>query len=217
MRLLLAAALLTVAAVAGWPQSAAAKKGCCYNTTDASQYVEYADSNRGWQECMKIIQEKDRAAGGTSGWGWKLIEDDQECVMQGAERSSWVSSILCPGKATTDDCEIIPRDCRVGGGSGCDINDLLTVVANIAKLMLGLLGSAAFAMFVYGGLVWLMAAGNQERVNKGRQIITNASLGILVVLVSYTAINLLVSALTAGRGGIGSIANIFSNQWNKGP
>jgi len=42
-------------------------------------------------------------------------------------------------------------------------------------------------------------------------------LGILVVLVSWTAVNFVVVALSQGRGGFGQMANIFGNQWNRGP
>lgn len=184
------------------PSPAGAQHACCCNA-----YLS---------DCIEV------PAGGscdeTGPYPKSLVADVKggaDCTSIGKEAgkfTSWVSAVINE--------ELIPSGCTSGGqtsADSCTIWDMLRVVVNITKIILALLGSAAFAMFVYGGLVWLMAAGNQERVNKGRQIITNAALGILVVLVSYTAINLLVSAMTAGRGGIGSIANIFNQQWNKGP
>ncbi|MDO8560076.1 MAG: pilin [bacterium] len=122
---------------------------------------------------------------------------------------SWLRPIL--------GTELIPPECRVGDAKGCTLSSLLQVLVNITKAMLAVLGSAAFAMFVYGGVVFLTSQGNQERVTTGRRILTNAVLGILVVLVSWTAVNFVVVALSQGRGGFGQMANIFGNQWNRGP
>lgn len=130
---------------------------------------------------------------------------------------TWVKWILCPS-GLGENCELVPANCRGDQKTTpCTINDMLLVLVNVTKLMLALMGTAAFLMFVYGGVVFLTSAGNQERVTMGRRILTNAVLGILVILVSWTVINFVVAALSLGRTGVGELGNVFENKWNRGP
>lgn len=136
---------------------------------------------------------------------------------------TWVKWILCPS-GVGENCELVPANCRgdqrndsLKKSPPCTINDMLLVLVNVTKLMLALLGTAAFLMFVYGGVVFLTSAGNQERVTSGRRILTNAVLGILVVLVSWTVINFVVAAISLGRTGVGELGNVFETKWNRGP
>jgi len=125
--------------------------------------------------------------------------------------SSWLKLILGD--------ELIPENCRVGNqkDNPCGLADLLKIILNVSRGILAVLGSAAFAMFIYGGLTWLISGGSQERVTKGKSIVTNAVFGILIVFISWTVINFVVSILSAGQGGIGQIGNIFNQEWNRGP
>lgn len=132
-------------------------------------------------------------------------------------RKSWVSAVVCPGRPD-EDCEIIPKQCRVEDkAKPCTINDLLSILVRLSKLMLGVLGTAAFAMFIYGGFVFLLSQGNQERVAKGKSILLNAVIGILVVFISWSLVNFVVNAFSAGRSGLGGTGSVFSNQWDRGP
>lgn len=136
---------------------------------------------------------------------------------------SWVSAVVCPGQPDKD-CEIIPKQCRAevkdpetGEVKKCTLNDLLSILVRLSKLMLGVLGTAAFAMFIYGGFVFLLSQGNQERVSKGKSILLNAVIGILVVFISWTLINFVVNAFSVGRGGLGQTGSVFDKPWNQGP
>jgi len=174
--------------------------------TDQLELTEYesAVQGPGFDSCNAFVN--------PSGADFKAAAEEK------ARTRTWVSRVLCPTGPGTN-CELIPDNCRVGDQKDkpCTILDLVVLLVNISKLMLAVLGSAAFLMFIYGGFVWLTSAGSPEAVNKGKTILRNAVLGILVVLVSWTAVNLVVAALTAGRGGIGSVANVFNQQWNRGP
>lgn len=58
----------------------------------------------------------------------------------------------------------------------------------ILKTMLSVLGSLTLLMFVYGGLTWMTAAGNEEKVGKAHKIIGYAVLGLIIVLSSYVGL-----------------------------
>ncbi len=76
-----------------------------------------------------------------------------------------------------------------------EINDFVLILVYGVKAILGLVGSLALIMFVYGGLVLLTSAGNPEKVTKGKTIMINALIGIVIVFTSYMIIQFTLSAL----------------------
>ncbi|MBI4457701.1 hypothetical protein HY633_01930 [Candidatus Uhrbacteria bacterium] len=62
------------------------------------------------------------------------------------------------------------------------LNCALQTFGNIANIILGLTGSFALLMFVYGGFTLLTSGGSQEAVTKGKTIIQNSVIGIVIIL-----------------------------------
>lgn len=75
------------------------------------------------------------------------------------------------------------------------LNDFLRIAVNIWTILMGVVGSLALAAFVYGGFVWILSAGSQERIAKGRMILTNAVIGLIIVFTSWMIVNFVFSAL----------------------
>jgi len=61
---------------------------------------------------------------------------------------------------------------------------MLQTFGRIAQLILGLTGSLALLMFVYGGFLMVTSAGSQEKVSKGKTVMTNAVIGIVIIMTS---------------------------------
>ena len=64
--------------------------------------------------------------------------------------------------------------------------------ALIGKLIngaLGLVGSIALVMFIYGGLVWMTAMGAADKITKGKDIILWATIGLIVIFSAYALVN----------------------------
>jgi hypothetical protein len=96
---------------------------------------------------------------------------------------------------------VFMRDiCRVCWDEGnCGLNDILIVVANVANFILSIVGILVFLWFVAGGAYWIISRGDQGLVTKGKKMITSAAFGLVIVLVAYTGVVALKSALT-GQG-----------------
>jgi hypothetical protein len=62
------------------------------------------------------------------------------------------------------------------------------LIGKVIAAAMGLVGSIALAMFIYGGFVWMMAAGNAEAVTKGKNILIWATLGLVVIFTSYALV-----------------------------
>lgn len=68
-------------------------------------------------------------------------------------------------------------------------------VTLIINYFLGILGLVAVAMLIYAGVLMVTASGNDEQVGKARNIITYAVIGIVIILLSYTIVTFVTSAL----------------------
>lgn len=69
------------------------------------------------------------------------------------------------------------------------------MIGTIIKAVLGVVGSLALVMFIYGGLLWMTAAGNTERVEKGKKTIVWAVLGLVVIFTSYALVKFILLAI----------------------
>lgn len=72
--------------------------------------------------------------------------------------------------------------------------DLLTFIINF---FLGLVGTVAILMLIYGGFLYLTSGGG-ENTKKAKNTIMYAIIGIVVILLSYAIVNTVTSSL-AGR------------------
>ena len=63
------------------------------------------------------------------------------------------------------------------------------VIGKIIRVLLGVVGSVALGMFLFGGIMILTAAGNPERVQKGTKVLVWSALGVIVILTSYALID----------------------------
>lgn len=76
--------------------------------------------------------------------------------------------------------------------------DVRVIIGRIIKGILGVVGSLAFLMFIYGGVMWMTSAGNADRVKKGQSILVWTVLGLGVIFSSYAAVNAILNAITSG-------------------
>ena len=70
--------------------------------------------------------------------------------------------------------------------------------ANVTQLInyvLGFLGLVAVAMLIYAGVMMVISAGNEEGVTKAKKLIIYAVIGIVIILLSYSIVTFVTSAL----------------------
>ena len=58
-------------------------------------------------------------------------------------------------------------------------------------------GTVVILFLIYGGFIYLTSAGNDEAAEKGKKILINAVIGLVVIIMS-TAIVTIVSGLLSG-------------------
>ena len=68
-------------------------------------------------------------------------------------------------------------------------------ITTIINFFLGLLGLIAVAFLIYAGVLMVTAGGNEEQVGKAKKVITYAVIGIVIILLAYTIVQFVTTAL----------------------
>ena|SRR3989339_1238165 len=76
------------------------------------------------------------------------------------------------------------------GGTG-----LLKMIGNIIRIILTLLGVVVLVLVVYAGFLWMTAGGDPEKVKTAKTMLTNAIIGLALILAAYAISDFVVSKL----------------------
>lgn len=71
----------------------------------------------------------------------------------------------------------------------------------VINVFLGLLGLIFLILILYGGVLWMTAAGNEERVKKATQVIERAVIGLIIVAMAYGITYFVLRAVTNATTG----------------
>ena len=86
--------------------------------------------------------------------------------------------------------------------SGSGATGFNSFITNIITSVITISGILLLAYFLYGAVTWLTAAGDQKKLDEAKQIMNNAIVGIVLVVLSYFVVGIV--------GGILGIDNILS-------
>lgn len=64
--------------------------------------------------------------------------------------------------------------------------DLVQQIGIFTNVILGLLGVIFMILIIYGGFMWAIAGGDSGKVDKAKNIIKAAVIGLIIVMASYT-------------------------------
>ena len=72
-------------------------------------------------------------------------------------------------------------------------SDLRDTIRRLLNVILGFLGIITVVMVIYGGFIWLTAAGNEDAVGKGRHTLLWAALGAILIGIAWTVSSYILS------------------------
>ncbi len=90
---------------------------------------------------------------------------------------------------------LVSIDCAGINPADCTVNSFIQTAINILQWILAVMSVAAFAYFIYGGFVFLTSAGSSQRVEKGKNILVNTVIGIILILSAFTIIRVIGNVL----------------------
>lgn len=98
-------------------------------------------------------------------------------------------------------------------GSTCTVCNFLQLISNIAYFIVkDVMPPLAGLLFLIGGIIMIASAGSEERYKKGKKVIVNTGIGVVIVLTSWVIVNTLITTL-----GKSSVAGMQVQNWWQPP
>lgn len=71
-----------------------------------------------------------------------------------------------------------------------------TIIQRIVAIVFSFLGLIAVIMIIYAGFLWLTSGGEEERAEKGRTLLFQAVIGLIIILASWSVAYFVLRMLT---------------------
>lgn len=78
------------------------------------------------------------------------------------------------------------------------------IIGGIISGLLGFVGIIFLLIVIYAGLLWMTAAGNEEKVKKAVKLITGATIGIIIVFAAYAITRFVLTSVVGSTSGPGT-------------
>ncbi len=77
-----------------------------------------------------------------------------------------------------------------------NVKDIPTIIGNIIRTAVGIVGALALLMFIYGGFIWLTSRGEAAKVEEGKNAMKWAAIGLVIIFTSYALVTFALTLLT---------------------
>ena len=82
-----------------------------------------------------------------------------------------------------------------GENKAKDLEAIDKLISNISSIVTNIAGAIALLMIIFGGLTYITSAGNTERAEKGKKILTYAIGGLLLVILAKVILSVFATLL----------------------
>ena len=98
-----------------------------------------------------------------------------------------ISLVAVPVLAQTDAGDLLERLREKAGYEEAfeEEEGIFIAIGKIIHVFLSFLGIIFVVLTIYGGFLWMTAAGNDEQVGKAKKIIVRSAIGLAVILSAY--------------------------------
>ncbi len=83
----------------------------------------------------------------------------------------------------------------MGYDTGSNAPTIENKIGTIIQATLSFLGVIFFLLMIYGGFLWMTAKGNEQQVDKAKNLITAAIIGLIIVVAAYAISYFVISSL----------------------
>jgi len=70
------------------------------------------------------------------------------------------------------------------------------VIGKFVGAVLAFTGTIFFVLMIYGGITWMTSAGDSKKVDKAKDLITAAIIGVVIILSAYAIVSYIGTNLT---------------------
>ena len=100
-----------------------------------------------------------------------------------------LTGVILPSLAQSSDFEEVSgiyTTANVAGfATGANAESVDSIIAMIIYIVLGLVGTIFLGLIIYSGVRWMIAQGNEEKINKAKESLLNAVVGLIITLGAY--------------------------------
>jgi hypothetical protein len=89
----------------------------------------------------------------------------------------------------------LPASEQCSDGSLRCTSSLKDLIVKVVKMLLGFAGAIAVVALIIGGYLYISSAGNEEQAEKGKKVIINSIIGLVVIILSYAIVSIVSTAL----------------------
>lgn len=94
--------------------------------------------------------------------------------------------------------------------SGLSDQELPVIIGNIIRIFLSVLGVIFLGLVLNAGYIWMTAGGDGDKVQKAKNILINATIGLAITLSAYAITSFIINALTGALSGASSSSSYSS-------
>lgn len=76
------------------------------------------------------------------------------------------------------------------------------IAANVINIILGFLGIIAVILILAGGFKWMIASGNQDKVDEAKKLMAAGAIGLVIILASFGIARFVINALVSATAGV---------------
>ena len=63
--------------------------------------------------------------------------------------------------------------------------DIPSIISNVVLTLLNMVGVIFLILIIYGGIQWMTSGGNEQRIEKAKKILLNATVGLIIIILAY--------------------------------
>ncbi len=109
------------------------------------------------------------------------------CACLKEEVGEAAASVSTPTKSGALPVAKIKLRNPLGEGAG-----IFIIMGRVINTFLGVIGAIALLIFIYGGVTYMIAGGEESRVTKARDILKYATIGLVAIILAYVLVNFFI-------------------------
>lgn len=86
------------------------------------------------------------------------------------------------------------------GGATSSTADLPTLIGRLIGVLLGILGIILVVYIIQAGIMYMTAAGDPAKVDKAKKMITQAVVGMIIIVAAYTISDFVIKQIMTTQG-----------------
>lgn len=82
-----------------------------------------------------------------------------------------------------------------GTDAGYKTTPLPVLIGNVIQALLTMVGVLFLVLTIYAGFLWMTAAGEKTKVESAKKILTNAVIGLILIIAAYALSSFIIETL----------------------